>query len=498
MSSVERRAGAVILLAGLAAHGAALLNGFVLDDFMYIVHNPAVANPGSWMGFFTDRFSLASDPDLSGIVYRPLQGLCYALNAAWGGVVPFNFHVVDLLLHAASSWALFIYLSRRLGAGAGTWAGALLFLLHPAQAQSVAYASGRCGLQAFLFGLLALLTAASRKEARVLPALLYGLSLFSKESGIAWLAVLAADDWVFGPRRTARERLRRLAPYLAATALYLAARVLVLGRVAQRGPWEGTWPAHALVAGRALLQDFGIALLAVPLREPHGFPKGRGYGVLSLAGLTLFAAVGGAGSWGAWRRRSWGLGLLWFWTALLPVSQIVPFTALAADRFLYAPLGGFALTLAAVVGRRLSAVAAAGALAVAVLMGLRCAELHLAWRSPFTLALHGHHASGGEAYASLRLASHYLEARRFERAEALIHPALAVDQIVDVRRLGFKRLGTLRLRQGRAADAVAALQECLAFEPRQKSALILLAQAQRALGDPAAEAAALARAAAIP
>ena len=62
-------------------------------------------------------------------------------------------------------------------------------------------------------------------------------------------------------------------------------------------------------------------------------------------GAVFFALAAGS-LWGLARRRSWGFGAFWFFVALAPMSNVVPFTALAADRFLYLSMAGAALALA--------------------------------------------------------------------------------------------------------------------------------------------------------
>lgn len=413
MNRDERLAAAALPPAVLLAFGLSLANGFALDDFFVILGHAS---------------------GLPRVVWRPLQDALFALNGMLTGYAPIGFHAVDLALHALNSWLLFAYLSRRFGSGPGPWVGALLFALHPAQAQSVAYASARCGPLSFAFGMLSLLQ--PRRSVAW-----FTLALLSKESAIAFLPLLAADRRLFGGEF-------RLLPHLGAAAAYFAARFAVLGALSQRGPWDASWPAHALVAGRALLQNLGIASLLVELREPHGFAKGPWYPAAAAAGWAAFSALGATGLWGLWKRRAWALGPFWFWTALLPVSQIIPFNALAADRFLYAPLAGAGVLAAYMLkSARWRPVPSAAAAAVAVLLTLSCASAVLPWRGPLPLALHAYQVSNAEAYAGLRLALLYQEANMFSRAESLINAALGDEQLADVRRLGHKRLAQLRARR---------------------------------------------------
>ena len=79
---------------------------------------------------------------------RPLYNLTLAASFAVSGLHPFGYHVTSLLLHL-SCGALVAALARRLGVGPRAAAlAAALFLLHPLQAESVAYiVTARLGLE---------------------------------------------------------------------------------------------------------------------------------------------------------------------------------------------------------------------------------------------------------------------------------------------------------------------------------------------------------------
>src|SRR5256885_12425515 len=82
-----RRGVVAALLVGAVAvaFGNALQNGFVYDDRLLIVDNPAVRAPPS------DLRALA--------FYRPLRTLSYRLDYAVGGLDPRVFHLMNLVYH---------------------------------------------------------------------------------------------------------------------------------------------------------------------------------------------------------------------------------------------------------------------------------------------------------------------------------------------------------------------------------------------------------------
>ncbi|MBI4677932.1 MAG: hypothetical protein HY748_10150 [Elusimicrobia bacterium] len=492
-----------------------LFNGFLLDDLFYISRNPALLDPGQWPRFLYDPASLLSEESLSRLIWRPVLGLSYGLNALLAGPDPFWFHLHDSLNHAANSVLVLLLLRRLAGPGPHAWAGALLFCCHPVQAQSVAYAGARAGLLSLFFCLGAFLLYAGpaddrrplglRPRPRRFASSLgcFALALLSKESSLFLVPVLAAFEWVERPAPEARGEStgpawRRLAPFIAAGALYLGARTAVLGIVSQRGPWGGGWMEHFQLAVHGLFKTASLVVWPVDLREPYGFLMGPWFlpESVAMAGILLSAAC--LAVWGVRRRSRMGFALFWVFSALLPVSNIVPFGALAADRYLYAPMAGAALLLGLGLKGRLDGRAKAAAALLAAVMALAAVEAQLKWRSGFVLACEACAAAPDDPYPALRLATHYLEWRMLARAEGLTLRGFAPEAPPDVRRLALKRLAVIRMSAGRFREAKALLEESLGMDPRQRSVLDLLARCSLALGDPAASREYFVRAAALP
>lgn len=89
--------------------------------------------------------------------YRPLCTLSFRLNHAVGGLEPWGYHLVNVVLHGAVT-GLFTSLARLL-LGGGLWSllAGLLFASHPIHTEAVAGVVGRADEGAALFFLLSLL-----------------------------------------------------------------------------------------------------------------------------------------------------------------------------------------------------------------------------------------------------------------------------------------------------------------------------------------------------
>ncbi|MBN3280129.1 TMTC2 protein, partial [Polyodon spathula] len=136
--------------------------------------------------------------------YRPLCTLSFRLNHALGGLDPWGYHLVNILLHCSVT-GLFTRLSRLLlGGGYWTLMAGLLFASHPVHTEAVAGIVGRADVGAALFFLLSLLCymrycSLRGHCAHCWPWLLGSFacaacSMLWKEQGVTVLAVSAVYD----------------------------------------------------------------------------------------------------------------------------------------------------------------------------------------------------------------------------------------------------------------------------------------------------------------
>uniref|UniRef100_A0A8B9MDQ6 DUF1736 domain-containing protein n=1 Tax=Accipiter nisus TaxID=211598 RepID=A0A8B9MDQ6_9AVES len=136
--------------------------------------------------------------------YRPLCTLSFRINHAVGGMDPWGYHLVNVLLHAAVT-GLFTNFSRILfGDGYWTLIAGLLFASHPIHTEAVAGIVGRADIGACLFFLLSLMCYVKHCSTRgsspstwgwILGAgLCAGCSMLWKEQGVTVLAISAVYD----------------------------------------------------------------------------------------------------------------------------------------------------------------------------------------------------------------------------------------------------------------------------------------------------------------
>jgi tetratricopeptide (TPR) repeat protein len=251
---------------------------------------------------------------------------------------PYPYHVVNGLVHAVAA-LLFaaLLVAQGVPQSLALLAG-LLFLVHPANAETAAWIFQLKTLLAFSFGMGALLALRPRP---LLATLLFGLALLCKPSASAMLAAAIVFEWlrVPGPGEPAR-RTPWLLGWGALLLLYALPEFTAFRHMGQfRGELplgERLLQAVALV-GRYLvlsLSSLGSSTFHQPTPPASPFDAWFGLGALSSLALAL-------GTFDALRGRRLAAG----WLALaaaayLPVAQLFPFRYPMADRYLYFVLPG--------------------------------------------------------------------------------------------------------------------------------------------------------------
>jgi len=426
-----------------AVWSVSLSGDFLKDDESNFTANPVVREPARWHEFFHVKSANSREPELT-VAYRPLATLSYAATARLAGFNPFFFHLIDVAGHAANAALVLLIgwgLSGSLPAAA---AGAVLFAFHPAQADSVSYVSGaRPSVFSLLFCLLALKAHERKRRGRAL-ALFAAAALF-KESALGLPFAIAAWDWARAPRKAPREALRAAVPYFVLAALFAGLRSVVLVHTTDSGLYGGKLSSHIAFALSGLAVHVRSAFwpygqrLCYTLSDPHGWALPAAGGILLVALAALFAR-------GIRGRRPWLAGLGWAAAFLLPVSNVIPVSSLAADRYLYASFAGLAWLAAFACARAPKRWAWLPAAALAAWLVPLCVERQLDWQSSFTIDLAAGR-SGEDACSSALLGVEYFNWGMDARSRAYIHEGLArrpapvvraylkkVDELLDARK----------------------------------------------------------------
>ncbi len=182
-------AAVLALVISFTLFGNGIGGDFVFDDIIVIVGNPLINEnlDGFWNIFTSPYFAYQPRPGL----YRPLTIASYALNTYIFGSSPVSFHVVNILLHALTSFLIFV-LFYHFGGRIVAFAGSAFFLFLPIHIEAVTSIVGRAEILSLLFMVTALLLVV--KQRYIFASGAFFLGLLSKEMAMAFLPIFLFLD----------------------------------------------------------------------------------------------------------------------------------------------------------------------------------------------------------------------------------------------------------------------------------------------------------------
>lgn len=222
-------AGILAIVLSFALFGNGIGGDFVFDDTIVIVGNPFISGQLDGFGeiFTTPYFAYQPRPGL----YRPLTIASYSLNAFLFGFSPVSFHIINILLHALTSFLVFILLYRLSSSKIAAFSGFLFFMFLPIHVEAVTSIVGRAEILSLLFVLGALIF--SLRKRYVLASGLFFFGLLSKEMAVAFLPVFLFLELFRGPtsqwRLDLKNVLKNLLYFIPPVMLYAVLRYAALG-----------------------------------------------------------------------------------------------------------------------------------------------------------------------------------------------------------------------------------------------------------------------------
>ncbi len=484
--------------------------GFIWDDESHLTQNPCVVGP---LGFKEIWITTQA-------VYYPL-----VLTAFWAlhkffGLNPLPYHLLNILLHAASAillWRVLQVIRVR-----GAWLGAALWALHPVMVQSVGWVTELKNTQSCVFYLLSILfflkwedqgaAVSSSPQRRIgdrrslvfaLSLLFFLLATLSKPSVVMLPFVLALCVWWMRGKIRWRDTLA-LAPFalisVVASAWTIWEQKFHAGAV---GPdWEQTFPERLIIAGKAIWFYLGKLLWPHPLI--FIYPRWDVDSSKVVAYLPLLAAI--AGLVALWFiHAKWGRAL--FFAASYYVISLFPVLgffsvyffrySFVSDHFQYlASMGPLALTgagIATLLGRfcqtpdhfvshpdtvprsgstiarpRWRLVLSGGLCGIfLVSLGFLTWRQTAEYRDPFALYRAALQENPGCWMAHYNLG--VVLSEQGEADQAIDHYRRAVDLRPDYAKAHYN-LGRLLVEHGQLADAIAHCEKAAALNPADADA----------------------------
>jgi hypothetical protein len=355
------------------------LGFFAVDDPQYVVENLWIRGIT-----FENLRHILTTPYFAN--YSPLHLLSYILDYVFAGPNAFAFHLSSNLWGGLVAGFVFLLALALTGSRLVAVAAAVLFIVHPAHVEAIAWISSRKDLVAAAFALPSLLAylryrqgGSAARRWYVASVLLFLFAVAGKLSVATFPGVLLAYD-LFVERRPLSRSLWDKVPFV------LGAGIIALV-VASAQPSMGNRPspyvlAAALVQNFWLLTGFGQYVI---YRLPPNATVGIGLEFVSaLFLMTVFAAP-------LLLARRWPVVtvlIYWILLALIP-AQVLSFSHPVADRYLFFPSVGAVILIAwglisagKRLGRRGLIAAAAILAAIGVLWGRATLAYVAEWRDP--------------------------------------------------------------------------------------------------------------------
>ena len=469
----------LILLLAVLLYSQTLFHELVWDDPLLLPSHPLLREPWNLPALFTSTYW----PNAESVGYRPFTIWTFALNYGLNDLIgrlpfdPVGFHVVNVLLHAAVGWILFRFLASLDLAYWLRLAAALLFVAHPIHTEAGAAIVGRAEILTALFGLLFLSWHRQRRYL-LLPVVVLLLTLWSKESGIAFLGIAVLVDMLYrhAPGHTLptgrtngrspqhpRWPLWHYAAYGAAVGVWLLQRtVTIAGRTASfpllDNPLvDASLLERVLTAARVQLDYLRLQLLPVGLSSDYSYNQIPAISTPTdprVVGFAMVLVVAFVLAWRLWRTQ--------------PVIAL----GVLGYAVLFAPTSNFVLVIGTVMGERL---AYSPSLLFCLLLGYSLWQLER-WRTRWGLAAL---AVLVASYGALTVA------RNRTWATPLVFQQTQIATAPNSAR-AYGALGTILAETGDHAAAKPLYERALAILPTYAKAHAAMGDAHMALGDHAA------------
>lgn len=346
MSKKKILLAAAVFCAAFVCMFPLLQDHFYYDDVKLVQNNPALRAQHA-MSYFKGNLyggQVKTDP-----FYRPLHMLSLLGNKLLLGNSALYYRLVNLILHGIASVMIFLLLASFMNI-LPSFLGALLFAVHPVHVESVAIIFNRSDILAVIFLCVAVLTIRASRigplYAAVGAGLFYILALMSKETAVVVFLLLAL---VLFLKRYHGIKLRQRGmnsvfwSFLLISFLYILLRIVIIGGVGasqENSFFKGAgFSVIFPTMSRVFLDYFLLNLFPICQRISYAdYELSRGlFESRAIFSYLFHVLVLSLALINIRKRTALAFLLLAIYVSLIPVSQIVPFMDIKAERFLYLP-----------------------------------------------------------------------------------------------------------------------------------------------------------------
>ena len=429
----------VIALIGLLLYAGVSFFGLsCLDDNILILDNHEfISNPTNIVeAFRTSVFRVLREYDAA---YRPLLTVSFMIDAQIDKYLGLGYHFTNVILHILTSCLVFLLFLKLKYTRSLAFAFALIFAVHPALTQAVAWIPGRNDSLLGIFAVastIALIDFLESKRWRDYAAhiIFLMLALFTKESALALVVVSACYCALIARGVKNRNTLFLLAGWVITIAAWALCRESALTHNPVMLSGAGivqdlisSAPAILIYLGKAV---FPLNMSIVPTMQDSTLAYGMAAALILTLGLLLSVD----------RRNRFALfGVIWFIAFLVPtfIRPMPDGPAVFMESRIYLPMIGVFIIL--------------GEIDIVKKLSLKRTG-HLVSAAVITGALF---------YISMNHANHFQNALTFWEYAVKRSPHSSAAQY---------NLGWVYGAQGRDREAEAGYKKALELNPRQRYA----------------------------
>ncbi len=334
----------LIIILGFTIYFNSLGGSFIWDDAGLIQGNAYLKDWSNFPQIFTKNIWAGIGEGSS--IWRPLQMMTYFVDYSLWKLDPWGYHLTNILLHLLAALALYWFVSILFNNRILALFSSLLFIAHPVHVEAVSYISGRADSLVTIFVLVAFIFYLKFLHTRritfwIVMSLSFILALFTRENAVIFPALLIIYHFVFQKKL----EIKPFLPLLGITVLYFIFRIFSINSIFSDTPIRTTLAQRFPGFLVAFTNYMGILFFPVDLHMEYG---GRLFGFFApkaILGFIIILSLLICVFWAKNSKRLFSFAILWFFIAILPVSNLYPLNAYMAEHWLYLPSIGFFMIL---------------------------------------------------------------------------------------------------------------------------------------------------------
>lgn len=424
--------------------GNAITGEFLYDDYTLIVANEFTKSFSHFADWFTSGSTTGAGRTL-GDLWRPIPSMVYTLLYTIFGLSSAAHHITNILLHSINGLLVYKLLEKFSLTKPWSILAAVIFLIHPVQAESVSYISGLPDVLSATFILLGLNAYAeisdNRKKQFTKTVVFFLLALMTKESSVIFFPLAFLAD-IFNWRNYGWQeknfRKKCLTILGVTMVIFLILKFTVLdfnkdvGIIYEENPYTEHLYVRLITFVSVLVEYLKLIFYPVHLYMDKGqkffttllTPQG-------IAGMAVIATLF-IGAYKSFKKnRVFMLGALWFLVALIPVSGLVIGNAIYFEHWLYIPIVGILIIifgpLQAVQNSKTRNIIIAVLLLTAPLLSYRTILRNRDYASAETFFSHELKYTESPAKVHLQLGMSYLQNNKYPEAINELKTSVSLD-----------------------------------------------------------------------